>query len=300
MLNGRPYYLRGTNVCIFRFFEDAARGDLPWREEWVRRLHRAFRGMNWNAARYCIGFPPDRWYDVADELGLMIEDEFPVWYGGRDWSVWPPELTGGELAREYAEWMRERWNHPSVVIWDAQNETATEETGKAIRAVRGLDLSNRPWDNGYGPPQAPGDSYESHPYLAMHRGFRLSKLAQVSGVPKGNEWPNRGNNPIIINEYGWLWLNRDGSSTVLSRTNYEDLLGKDSTAAQRRHLYARYMAAETEFWRSHRACAACSSSVAWATPVPTGKPATTFSTSGISPSSRSFRPVCATPSRPWG
>ena len=31
MLNGRPYYLRGTNVCIFRFFEDAARGDRPWR-----------------------------------------------------------------------------------------------------------------------------------------------------------------------------------------------------------------------------------------------------------------------------
>ncbi len=81
MLNGRPYYLRGTNVCIFRFFEDPARGDRPWREEWVRRLHRAFRGMNWNAARYCIGFPPDRWYDIADETGLMIQDEFPVWYG---------------------------------------------------------------------------------------------------------------------------------------------------------------------------------------------------------------------------
>ncbi len=32
-------------------------------------------------------------------------------------------------------------------------------------------------------------------------------------------------------------------------------MGKDSTAAQRRHLYARYLAAKTEFWRSHRACA---------------------------------------------
>ena len=80
MLNGRPYYLRGTNVCVFRFFEDPARGDLPWREEWVRRLHAAFRGMHWNAARYCIGFPPDRWYDIADEMGLMIQDEFPAWY----------------------------------------------------------------------------------------------------------------------------------------------------------------------------------------------------------------------------
>ena len=74
-------------------------------------------------------------------------------------------------------------------------------------------------------------------------------------MPQGNARPNLGNNPIIINEYGWLWLNRDGSATTLSKRNYEDLLGKDSTPAQRRHLYARYLAAKTEFWRSHRACA---------------------------------------------
>ncbi|UCE05284.1 MAG: hypothetical protein JSW07_16950, partial [bacterium] len=31
MLNGKPYYLRGSSVCIFRFFEDPQRADLPWR-----------------------------------------------------------------------------------------------------------------------------------------------------------------------------------------------------------------------------------------------------------------------------
>ncbi|MBC7337443.1 MAG: hypothetical protein H5U01_14415, partial [Clostridia bacterium] len=60
MLNGRIYPLRGTNVCIYRFFEDPARGNLPWREEWVRRLHETFRTMHWNSARYCIGFPPEK------------------------------------------------------------------------------------------------------------------------------------------------------------------------------------------------------------------------------------------------
>src|SRR5262249_9770866 len=63
LLNDRPYYLRGTNVCIFRFFEDEQRGDRPWRAEWVRRLHRRFKSMNWNAVRYCIGFPPESWYE---------------------------------------------------------------------------------------------------------------------------------------------------------------------------------------------------------------------------------------------
>jgi hypothetical protein len=74
-------------------------------------------------------------------------------------------------------------------------------------------------------------------------------------VPKGNARANTDNNPIIINEYDWLWLNRDGSPTTLSRKVFENLLGPNATAAQRRHLAARYLAALTEFWRAHRACA---------------------------------------------
>jgi hypothetical protein len=74
-------------------------------------------------------------------------------------------------------------------------------------------------------------------------------------VPQGNAIPNKAKNPIIINEYDWLWLNRDGSPTTLTRKVYENLLGTNATPAQRWHLNARYNAALTEFWRAHRACA---------------------------------------------
>jgi hypothetical protein len=253
MLNGRPYFLRGSNVTLYRFFEDPECADHPWRADWVRRLHRTFKSMHWNALRYCIGFPPELWYRIADEEGILIQDEFPIWGGGP--KAWPAELTSKQLIQEYTEWMQERWNHPCVVIWDAQNETSTAETGKALQAVRGLDLSNRPWDNGYGQPQSPGDSFESHPYLFSNPNFKLSGLARVPGVPRGNAIANSANNPIIINEYDWLWLNRDGSPTTLSRKVYENLLGPNATAAQHWHLNARYHAALTEFWRAHRACA---------------------------------------------
>jgi hypothetical protein len=253
MLNGRPYFLRGSNVTLYRFFEDPQCADHPWREAWVRRLHQRFKSMHWNALRYCIGFPPESWYRIADEEGILIQDEFPIWGGGP--KAWPPELTSERLIQEYTEWLQERWNHPCVVIWDAQNETRTEETGKALRAVRGLDLLNRSWDNGYGLAQSPDDCFESHPYLFSNPKFKLSGLARVSGVPKGNARANTSNNPIIINEYDWLWLNRDGSPTTLSRKVFENLLGPNATVAQRRHLSARYHAALTEFWRAHRACA---------------------------------------------
>jgi hypothetical protein len=59
-------------------------------------------------------------------------------------------------------------------------------------------------------------------------------------------------NPPIINEYGWLWLNRDGTPTLLTEKVYEHLLGPNATARQRLDLYAYLLGAKTEFWRAHR------------------------------------------------
>ncbi|MGC9329780.1 MAG: glycoside hydrolase family 2 TIM barrel-domain containing protein, partial [Candidatus Hinthialibacter sp.] len=257
LLNGKPYYMRGTNVCIYRFFEDAERGRLPWNKEWVRNLHEKFRSMHWNCIRYCIGFPPEFWYDIADELGFLIQDEFPIW----SLSEWPEELKADAIAAEYEEWMRERWNHPCVVLWDAQNESHTEETGKALMKVRGLDLSNRPWDNGWAAPQTETDTIETHPYffssdLFHKKPFQIKTLQNHNGVPHIQGAQKDRRNPLIINEYAWLWLDRDGFPTTLTREVYRNLLGENSTVEQRRERHARYLAALSEFWRAKRKCAA--------------------------------------------
>ena len=260
LLNGKPYYLRGSNVTLYRFFEDAERGELPWNRDWVRKLHRKVRGMNWNALRYCIGFPPEFWYDIADEEGILIQDEFPIWLLGGQRDRCPEWPVAEKIIPEYREWMRERWNHPSVVIWDAQNESNTPETGRALGAVRALDLSQRPWDNGWAEPQAPTDCVEAHPYLFIRnyyggKPFRMDQMPGVSGLPDLQAAQKKLSVPIIINEYAWLWLTRDGQPTCLTDKVYADLLGPDSTVKQRRQVYARYLAAKTEFWRAHRECA---------------------------------------------
>ena len=48
---------------------------------------------------------------------------------------------------------------------------------------------------------------------------------------------------------------RKGDVTSLTGNVYKSLLEPDSTAEQRRVLYAKYLAALTEFWRCHRQCA---------------------------------------------
>lgn len=260
ILNGKPYYLRGSNVTLLRFFEDAARGDLPWRDDWVRKLHQRFKSMHWNSLRYCIGFAPEAWYDIADEEGVLIQDEFPIWLLSGEKSNCPEYPLAEKIVPQYVDWMRERWNHPCVVIWDAQNESNTPETGKALQQVRQLDLSNRPWENGWAEPQAATDCVESHPYLFIREWsgrapFRMSELAKTSGVPRLNQAQKKMPVSIIINEYAWLWLTRDGNPTCLTDKVYASLLGPDSTVEQRRRIYARYLAALTEFWRAHRECA---------------------------------------------
>ncbi|MCL5279671.1 MAG: hypothetical protein M1376_07170 [Planctomycetes bacterium] len=260
ILNGKTYFMRGTNICVYRFFEDAERRDKPWRAEWVRRLHEKFKGMHWNSMRWCIGFPPEQWYNIADEMGFLIQDEFPIWTLEKG----PESPKAEKIIPEYTEWMRERWNHPCVVIWDAQNETHTLETGKALVAVRHLDLSDRPWDNGWAEPQTDQDCVEAHPYLMSglfnsswgNAKFKsLKDMVTVSGVPSLQKAQQKIKVPIIINEYAWLWLNRDGSTTCLTGPVYEKLLGPNSTTEQRRLTYAKYLAAKTEFWRAHRECA---------------------------------------------
>ncbi|NOX56646.1 MAG: hypothetical protein GXP27_19815, partial [Planctomycetes bacterium] len=117
-------------------------------------------------------------------------------------------------------------------------------------------------DNGWDPPVAPTDMLESHPYIFI----RLWHAKQMKENPIRQlaqprlPWAYRGHekelpNAVLINEYGWLWLTRDGQPTSLTQNIYRFLLGADSTVEQRRELYAYYLAAMTEYWRSHRKAA---------------------------------------------
>ncbi|MDZ8117007.1 glycoside hydrolase family 2 protein [Pontiella agarivorans] len=269
-LNGKPFYMHGTNVCIFRFFEDPDRNGLPWDEAWVRKLFRKMKTMHWDSIRFTIGFPPERWYEIADEEGFLIQDEYPIWYNNeRRISLFKKDLS--LIHVEFEKWMRERWNHPCVVIWDAQNETTTTKTGDAIRKVRHLDLSNRPWDNGRGAPVDINDVAEVHPYL--YNKFRkdenpipeegllkyaLSTVRIPDNGPAQFTPPVSGAeqypNPFIINEYAWLWINRNGTPTSLTEVLYPKAFGK-LTKEQLYTTYARHLAMKTEYWRVHRKCA---------------------------------------------
>jgi len=258
-LNGKIYYLRGSNITLHRFLEDPLCKDLPWKDAWVRKLLGDLpKKMHWNYFRFCIGPVPDRWLDICDEVGLLIQNEFFVWTGGPGWyQGYSRTHDADEMIRQYKDWMRDNWNHPSMAVWDANNETKDDLFGtKIIPAVRPLDLSNRPWENSYNKPADPNDPVEDHPYLMQsgHLGkltFSMTNLETMDGAPRKGALPS-DTNPALINEYGWLWLNRDGSPTRLTTNVYAQLIGTNVTARERLDLYSYLLGAKTEFWRAHR------------------------------------------------
>jgi beta-galactosidase len=259
-LNGKLIFLRGSNITLHRFFEDPKCGALPWNEKWVRKLLVEIpHQMNWNSFRFCIGPVPDKWLEIADEAGLLIQNEFFIWTG-RD--KWHTEWDTGDLITQYKEWMRDNWNHPSVAIWDSCNETNADVLGDTIiPAVRGLDRSNRPWENGYNLPQGPDDPIEDHPYLFSRyvfgekKPFRMEELEKMFGTRSKNAaYPS--SHALILNEYDWLWLNRDGTSTELTKPVYDDIMKKGATAEERFATNAYLLAGLTEYWRAWRNYAA--------------------------------------------
>jgi hypothetical protein len=262
-LNGRPYFLRGSNIGLHRFFEDAHSGSLPWNEAWVHRLLVDIpKRLHWNAFRFTIGPVPDRWLEIADEAGILIEYEYAVWVGSPVYTQWRSSYDSNQLISEYTEWLRDSWNHPSIFLWDATNESFLPElASKVLPAVRSLDLSNRPWENSYNDPGDPNDPVEDHTYFLESVGgvfdasgggkpFEFSDLESTEGTPS-NPF-TKSAHAKILNEYGWIWLNRDGSPTLLTQKLFPKLLGKQDTAENRRILCARVLAHETQLWRAFR------------------------------------------------
>ena len=264
MLNGKPYFMRGASLTLHRFFADPQSKYHPWEEAWVRKfLGEIPKRMHWNSFRICIGPAPQMWLDIADEVGLLLQYEFFIWTGDGEaafrWKLWKTE----ELVQEFKEFLRDNWNHPSVAIWNACNETTSDVLrDRVMPAVRGLDLSDRPWSNGFSVPQAPDDPYDDHPYLLidywpylkLKKPFDIVDLETMDGRRHPDVPPS--GHAAIINEYDWLWLHRDGTPTLVTKDVYDHFLGPNATAEQRFELCAYLLAGLTEFWRNYRHYAA--------------------------------------------
>lgn len=251
-LNGEIFYLFGTNVAIERYYDDPLCGTTPWQEDWVRKLYSEFKETNWDCFRVHMGHASELWYDLADEMGLMIFDEYPIW--GTDNDGCTPET----ILPEIYTWIDTRQNHPSVIVFDAQNEdTASRVSDEIIRRGRAYDLQSRPWDNGWRAPIGENDPVECHPYIIGTNGISGLNNMEVSkpvittaGI--GLTYEQYPDHPYIMNEHGEYWINREGAVMSGTAGTWGAAL-PNATNEERLIYYADLMAAQIEAFRTERA-----------------------------------------------
>jgi beta-mannosidase len=117
VVNGIPVFAKGADVIPFDSFPDRV---TPARH---RQILEAARDANMNMIREWGGgyYETDDFYDTADELGIMVWQEFA--FGG---AMVPGDPEFRENVKQEAEeQVRRLRNHPSIVLWCGNNEVET-------------------------------------------------------------------------------------------------------------------------------------------------------------------------------
>jgi len=207
-LNGKKIYLRGGNIAFHRFLSDPDRGSLPWQEDWIKRILIDIpKEHHFNFFRNHLGQMYNRWYDIADEYGMLLQNE---------WQFWGVTGTKEQIKAEFTQWLRDNWNHPSIIIWDALNESRNETVeNEIIPEMKKLDPT-RPWE--------PVDFIEDHPYI-----YSLGPVLndRKIGFTRSLDEIENLSVPSILNEFVWWWIDSGNKPTVLTEEVVERWLGPD-------------------------------------------------------------------------
>lgn len=133
-VNGRPVFLQGVNWTPIRpNFADVTRAD------YQKRLS-LYKDLGFNLMRVWGGASLERqdFYDLCDEMGLMVWQEFPLSSSGIE-NTPPSDAASIESMSAIAEsYMDRRGHHASLITWCGGNELqgplGTEFHGKPVDA----------------------------------------------------------------------------------------------------------------------------------------------------------------------
>jgi len=135
------FWLNGRNVKLKGVAEHLEGGPVgaAWPEPLIRWKLKLLKEMGCNAIRTAHNPQVPRFYELCDELGILVMDEI---FDG--WSQKAPEDYGKQAFAEWWErdlrdWLRRDRNHPSIIIWSVGNETKGSVASNLVQVCHDLD-----------------------------------------------------------------------------------------------------------------------------------------------------------------
>lgn len=126
LLNGKPVFLRGISIHAEEFGDNPTRAITPAAARAL--LSEAKYGLHANFVRLAHYPHPETMLRAADELGLLVWSEIPVY-----WQVYfaNPRTLRTALGMQTESILRDR-NRASVIIWSVGNETPLSDARNAF------------------------------------------------------------------------------------------------------------------------------------------------------------------------
>ncbi len=152
--NETGFWLNGENIKLKGVCEHWEGGPVggAWTKPLLRWKLQSLKDMGINAIRPSHNPTPPMFYDICDEIGLLVMDEiFDGWhkkapqdYGKQAFDQW--------WQRDVKEWITRDRNHPSIFVWSLGNETHSDIAPELVKFGKSLDPT-RLFTSGAGNPK---------------------------------------------------------------------------------------------------------------------------------------------------
>ncbi len=222
VLNGKPIVLCGTA---------GEPPPEPLDSVAIRNVLLRLKRMHVRILRTHTRVWPEMWYDLADELGILVVAEAGWW--NDDWLYALNRETFWEsYKRDLRRMVAALGNHPSVVMWSLGNEVygpysrgqdVEQRLVEVMHYMRTLDPSRPVYFEGDGDPGGAADVIGLH-YPHQHPAPRLWPRAAFAWNQKDPRlvayrgtsllpWDHR--KPLMIGEYLWWPMSTPAPATLL-------------------------------------------------------------------------------------
>jgi beta-mannosidase len=185
-INGQRFFPRGSNYVSTQWLAETDK-------EWFLRDVQLMREANLNFVRVYAHVEPVEFYEAADELGVLVWQDFPLQWGYTD----APEFVD-EALRQQQDMIGLLYNHPSIAVWCGHNESPWASPWMA-NLVRNYDSrQNRRLDE-----LLYGQAQEMDPSRYAHINSGTGDAHAYPGWDSGTWWDFRDlPGAPFITEYG--------------------------------------------------------------------------------------------------